>query len=170
MKKKLILVSAVLLVAIIAVFAVGCSVKITTQEIWDLATFKVSSGETGRNLSILVTEDGVKLYEYKNENGQVSEYKVEGLNVNEMDLSKDGATLSLSSDYLANEKTEFLDDIAVYTADIQNTKVVLDVENAKNAKITIKANRETKQLVSTEIVYETSGGRSVTITVTPYYA
>ena len=87
----------------------------------------------------------------------------------ELDLSKNGTSLNLSTDYLANEQTSFEDNITTYKADIQNTKAVLDIENARNAKITIKVDSEAKKLISTQIEYVGAGGSSVIVTVTPYY-
>lgn len=150
---------------------VACNVKITTEEIWNLATFKISSGETGKDVYVKVSKDGVTFYEYKTENGAVTvDFKRDGIEAPALDLSKDGTTLNLSADYLANEKTTFEDAITTYTADIQNTAAVLDIENAQNAKIIIKVNSETKKLISTQIEYVGENGSSVTVTVTPYYA
>ncbi len=149
---------------------VGCSVKITTDEIWNLATFKTSSGESGRDVYVKVSKDGVTFYEYKTENGTVTiDFAREGIEAPELDLSKDGTSLNLSSDYLANEQTSFEDNITTYKADIQNTAAVLDIENAKEAKLVIKVDSEAKKLVSTQIDYVGTNGSTVTITVTPYY-
>ena len=61
------------LTALVLVLAfVGCNVKITTEEIWDLATFKTSSGEAGRDVYVKVSKDGVTFYEYETENGDVT--------------------------------------------------------------------------------------------------
>ena len=164
MKKSITAFIIVLTVIALAFSIAGCKVKITTDEIWNLATFKTSSGET-------VSTEGITVYEYKTEDGDVTvDFKREGIEAPALDLSKDGVSLSLSADYLANEKTSFEDEIATYTADIQNTAAVLDIADAKNAKIAIKVNNETKKLVSTYIEYVGTNGSSVVITVTPYYA
>ncbi len=159
------------LTALVLVLAfVGCNVKITTEEIWDLATFKTSSGEAGRDVYVKVSKDGVTFYEYKTENGNVTVNNVrDGIEVPDLDLSKDGASLNLSADYLANASTSFEDTITTYKADIQNTAAVLDIENAQNAKIVIKVDSEAKKLISTQIDYIGTNGSTVTITVTPYY-
>lgn len=171
MKKSITAFIIVLTVIVLAFSIAGCKVKITTDEIWNLVTFKTSSGEAGRDVYIKVSKDGVTFYEYKTEKGAVTvDFKREGIEAPELDLSKDGVSLSLSADYLANEKTSFEDEIATYTADIQNTAAVLDIADAKNAKIAIKVNNETKKLVSTNIEYVGTNGSSVVITVTPYYA
>lgn len=169
--KKTITAFLIVLTALALVFSfVGCNVKITTDEIWNLATFKTSSGEAGRDVYVKVSKDGVTFYEYKTEKGAVTvDFKREGIEAPALDLSKDGATLNLSADYLVNEQTSFEDNITTYTADIKNTQAVLDIENAKNAKLTIVVNSETKKLVSTQIEYVGTGGSSVIVTVTPYY-
>ena len=150
---------------------VACNVKITTEEIWNLATFKTSSGEAGRDVYVKVSKDGVTFYEYKTENGIVTvDFKRDGIEAPALDLSKDGTTLNLSADYLANAKTTFEDAITTYTADIQNTEAVLDIKNAQNAKIVIKVNSETKKLITTQIEYVGENGSSVIVTVSPYYA
>lgn len=159
------------LTAFVLVFSfVACNVKITTEEIWDLATFKTSSGEAGRDVYVKVSKEGVTFYEYKTENGQTTlNYVRDGIDVPELDLSKDGVALELSADYLANAQTNFEDTITTYKADIQNTAAVLDIENAQNAKIVIKVDNEAKKLISTQIDYIGTNGSTVTITVTPYY-
>lgn len=169
--KKSITVFLIIVTALVLVLSfVGCNVKITTDEIWNLATFRTSSGEAGRDVYVKVSKDGVTFYEYKTENGvEKVNFKREGIDAPALDLSTDGATLNLSADYLANEQTSFEDNITTYKADIQNTKAVLDIENAKNAKITIKVDNEAKKLVSTEIEYVGTNGSSVIVTVTPYY-
>lgn len=169
--KKSITAFLIIVTALVLVLSfVGCNVKITTDEIWNLATFRTSSGEAGRDVYVKVSKDGVTFYEYKTENGvEKVNFKREGIDAPALDLSTDGATLNLSADYLANEQTSFEDNITTYKADIQNTKAVLDIENAKNAKITIKVDNEAKKLVSTEIEYVGTNGSSVIVTVTPYY-
>lgn len=149
---------------------VACNVKITTEEIWNLATFKTSSGEAGRDVYVKVTKDGVTFYEYKTEKGNVTVNNVrEGIEAPQLDLSKDGTTLNLSTDYLANEQTSFEDNVTTYKADIQNTAAVLDIEDAQNAKLVIKVDSDAKKLISTQIDYIGSNGCTVTVSVTPYY-
>ena len=117
-----------------------------------------------------VSKDGVTFYEYKTEKGVGGVIiQRDGIEAPELDLSKNGTSLNLSTDYLANEQTSFEDNITTYKADIQNTKAVLDIENARNAKITIKVDSEAKKLISTQIEYVGAGGSSVIVTVTPYY-
>lgn len=171
MKRKTIII-AILAIAVImtAVFA-GCSVKMTTQEIWDAASFKTSDGEAGVDVHIVVSDSGVTLYEYETKNGTVTKnYKIEDLDVPDLDLSQKGVSLNFSSDYLSNEKTSFADDVVTYTADIKNTQAFLDIAGAKDGKLVIKANAESKKLISTEISYVGEKGNNVLITVAPYYA
>lgn len=169
--KKTITAFLIVLTALVLVLSfVGCNVKITTDEIWNLATFKTSSGEAGRDVYVKVSKDGVTFYEYKTEKGVGGVIiQRDGIEAPELDLSKNGTSLNLSTDYLANEQTSFEDNITTYKADIQNTKAVLDIENARNAKITIKVDSEAKKLISTQIEYIGAGGSSVIVTVTPYY-
>ncbi len=170
MKKSATAILIVLTALVLVTSIVGCNVKITTEEIWNLATFKTSSGEAGRDVYVKVSKEGVTFYEYKTEKGVVTvNEKREGIEAPDLDLSENGTSLNLSADYLSNEKTNFDDAITTYTADIQNTAAVLDIENAQNAKITIKVNNETKKLVSTQIEYVGTGGSSVIVIVTPYY-
>lgn len=171
MKKTFTAFLIVLTALVLVLSFVGCNVKITTDEIWNLATFKTSSGEAGRDVYVKVSKDGVTFYEYKTENGSVTvDFRREGIQAPELDLSKDGTSLNLSSDYLANEQTSYEDNITTYKADIQNTVAVLDIENAQNAKLVIKVDSEAKKLISTQIDYVGANGSSVTITVTPYFS
>lgn len=161
----LIALTAVLLVVSFA----ACSVKITTDEIWNLATYKTGSGEKGRDVYIKVSRGGTVFYEYETKNG-VEQDKQNPEEFEAPAFVLDGnVSLSLSGDYLANEKTSFEDDITTYTADIKNTKAVLDIDGAQNAKITIKVNSKDKKLISTQIEYVTPSGNSVLVLVTPYY-
>lgn len=171
MKKTFTAFLIVLTALVLVLSFVGCNVKITTDEIWNLATFKTSSGEAGRDVYVKVSKDGVTFYEYKTEKGAVTvNFKREGIEAPELDLSKDGTSLDLSSDYLANEQTSYEDNITTYKADIQNTVAVLNIENAQNAKLVIKVDSEAKKLISTQIDYVGANGSTVTITVTPYFA
>ncbi len=154
MKKKSLLVVAIVVAMLIVVAFVGCKEKFTLDDIYSLASYSSSSGETSRNLSILVKQGETVVYNYKD--GQVVE-SVEGITFDPASFGNVGKGLEFKSSYFTNEQLMLEKDMtASYSAEIADAANFLGLADITNPKVAVKANASENKLLSLELTYDTA--------------
>lgn len=171
MKKKLLIIITVLLIAVMTVTFVACKKKIDEQKVFDAASYSIENGETSRDVKILVSYNGETVYDSTSPEDTVEEVKdaMEDLGAPlESKFSGTGAGLKFQSDYFANASIVRGETNTEYAADISAISTFLGV-NGSAGKIIIILDNSKATLQSMKISYTTEDSFNVEITVTMKY-
>lgn len=171
MKKKLLIIITVLLIAVMSVAFVACKPKINEQKVFDAASYSIDNGENSRDVKILVSYNGETVYDSTSPDDTVEEVKdaMEDLGAPiESKFNGTGAGLKFQSDYFANASIIKGETNTEYVADISAISTFLGV-NGSSGKITIILDNSKATLQSMKIAYTTADSFNVEIIVTMKY-
>lgn len=172
MKRKSLLFITVVLAIVVTAALVGCTMS--QDDLFKLADFSKSSGETGRNIEIYVKSadnSGAEVVVYHYLNGAVEE-QYAGFDFSGLTYENGGSALKFNKDYFSNTNYDVdKSKVATFTGDVTKTKEFMGID-ATNAKVTIKGNTKEKQLVSNSLTYSkvtTNKTYNVSVVVTMSY-
>ena len=166
MRKTARIIVAVILIAIIAVFALtGCKDKqFTQEEALDLASFKTPSNENMRAYEITVY-CGADLV-YSNVNGEVESNDL--ITQPDFNLGANGSGFDFNVAYFDNISFITSRTTATFNADVVNVSAFLGRANAENATVTVVVDITNNRLSKIEINYD-EGNYSTHIVTTMIY-
>lgn len=173
MKKKVVIITTIIMIAaIMSVVLMGCS-AMKVDEIFGLADFSIASEESGRDVSVKITSTNVgeEVVVYDMLNGTINK-QLEGFDFSGLVFGTNGAALSLKHENFT--EAEFSIDkekIATYTAKIADAQALMGI-TIDNGSIEIKANAKENRLISNTLKYtQTKSGFTfnVVISVTMKY-
>ncbi|MEG1608500.1 MAG: hypothetical protein RR348_01390 [Clostridia bacterium] len=162
-RKSLIFVALVLSIIMVTAFA-GCK-SLKEKDLFALADFTEPSNEKSRDVAITVeTTDGagaaVVIYQYKN--GELLSKPLDGFDFSGLVLADGGAPLKFDNAYFSAPSYVIgKDDIAIFSATIADSASFLGISDIASGSVEIKANVDTKQLISTKVTYSKNGASKV---------
>lgn len=148
--KIALIVITLLLVCVLALTACDDTKKgFTKYDLYDIASYQDGTS-SNKDLFIEVKAGSVLLY--KLENG--IETKHDKVQAPDISLGSNGKGFEFDDLYFSNAEFKDENGTATFNADIRETNVFLGVENAKNGKVNVSVNSESKTLNSIEVSYE----------------
>ncbi|MDE6188864.1 MAG: hypothetical protein K2G37_01080 [Clostridia bacterium] len=154
-KKASKVIVAVILIALIAVFALSaCENKeITQEDVLNLASFKTPSNENMRAYEITVSYGSDIVYQ--NINGEVTSNEL--ITPPDFNLASSGSGFDFNIEYFTNTSFVTSRTTATFTADVEDVSSFLGRANAENAKVTVVVDIVHERLSKIEISYDEGG-------------
>lgn len=154
MKKKILTIALVVVLAFAALATAACSHTYTKDDLFAVASFK--EGETGALTVALTIKSGdetVAAYD-----GAQWTCVSEAIDFEKVNFAGKGNALKFESSMFGDETFDAGDDTAEYRAKIVDVQTFLGDADATDATVVVKVDVKNNKLISTEIAYATTRG------------